>query len=130
MANLLGPTANLMSNLQIHSKQPAPEVGMAATICLYSDRNAATVAEVSADGSFILVREDRTRADKSKELGMGHQEWIHEPDPDGREYRFRLDPRTGKFRQVRTSQAGRLIWSKEGVGLILGRRDHYHDWSF
>jgi hypothetical protein len=35
-----------------------PEVGMAATVCMYSDSHAATVSRISASGKTLWIRQD------------------------------------------------------------------------
>lgn len=98
-----------------------PVVGMGATIIYWSDRAACTVAAVEKNGKRVVVKEDKvTRTDKNGQSEC--QEYEYEVDPDG-------------FRHVFTLRAGG-VWVKEGMkrndgtGLILGRRDHYRDFSF
>lgn len=123
MANLTGPTNNLFSNMMVQSKQPEPVLGMGATICLYTDRYAATVVEINRFKtgkragmvSKVVVQEDNAkRADTN---GMSDsQDYTYTPDPNGRRFEFNVNAK-GKF-------------LGDGFSLSLGNREKYHDYSF
>jgi hypothetical protein len=116
----------LFNRLMETSKQPHPEVGMGATIIMYTDRRAATVAVLDLAGGrgeikSIFVREDkaiRTDGNKMSES----QSYRYEPDPTAPLQQFTLR-RNGCW--VRKGES-----SKEGTTLMLGNRDAYHDYSF
>jgi hypothetical protein len=92
-----------------------PTVGMAATICYYSDRAAATVVYVSETGYKVIVKEDHAvRVDNN---GMSEiQKYEYTPNPLGREHVF--------YRNQHGDYAQR------GKSLHLGDRRAYHDYSF
>ena len=105
----------LMNRIGEHTKSPAPEVGMGATLYFYSDRTAATVIRVSDSGKTVWLREDK--AIRTDGLGMTDaQSYRFEPNPNGREFRARL-------RKNGT-------WRTGGTGVSLGARSAYHDFSF
>lgn len=107
---------NLTNRIMEHSAGK-PEVGLGCTICMYSDRHAATVVEVSKSGRQIVVQRDKaTRTDGN---GMSDsQSYTYERDPNGAKTRFSLR-KNGAWREV-----------KGGDGLRLGTRDEHYDFSF
>jgi len=111
--------AGSLQNLMADEARDAgkPVVGMGATLVRWTDRQAATVVEVSPSGHRIVVQHDTaTRTDNH---GMSDQQsYEFTPDPNGaREvYTRRKD---GSYR--RTGGTGRCL---------LGVRSHYHDYSF
>lgn len=94
-----------------------PTIGMGATIYYYSDREPATIIEISPSGKRIVLREDKSiRLDNN---GMSEcQSYRYEPDPDGKIHAATL----------RKDGTYRLIGGKTVVS--LGDRRHYHDYSF
>lgn len=94
-----------------------PEVGMGATVVMWTDRHAATIVEVSRTAHKVVVQYDRaTRTDK---YGMSDaQSYEYEADPNGRTetYSRRKD---GSYRIA--GGQGRLL---------VGVRSHYHDFGF
>jgi hypothetical protein len=94
-----------------------PEVGLGATVVLWSDRKAATILSISPTGHRIVVQYDiATRTDQN---GMSDsQSYRYERDTDGRieEFTRRKD---GSYRIVGGDSR-----------LLVGVRDHYHDYSF
>lgn len=98
-----------------------PEVGMGATILMYTDRHAATVVMVLKNGTQVIVQEDiATRVDKN---GMSDaQAYEYQPNKDGPVHAFSLR-RNGRWVKVGES-------AKNGMTLHLGHRQAYHDYSF
>ena len=97
--------------------QPAPQVGMGATITSYTDRYAATISRVSPSGKTVWVRRDKAIRTDSNGLSES-QEYTYEPNPQAGEEEFRLTKR------------GWRGYRGYGGGLIIGRREHYRDFSF
>lgn len=114
-------TGSLINKLVTESKQPVPEVGMGATICYWTDRNAATVVAVSESGKQVTVQRDKaTRKDNN---GMSDcQQYEYERDPNGRLSVFTLR-RNGKWVDKGSPM-------NSGACLSLGRRDEHYDYSF
>lgn len=105
---------------------PNPEVGMGATILSWTDRHSATVIEV--DGRIVKVRRDRAvRTDRN---GMSEvQEYQFLRDESQPIETFRRDGEGGYDPVIWNAQTNR--WNKCGRGgLIVGKRDHYRDFSF
>jgi hypothetical protein len=98
-----------------------PEVGMGATIILWSDRLACTIVEVSKSGKRLTVRRDKTtRIDGN---GMSDsQKYEYEPDPQGSERTFSLRS-NGRWVQEGETMRG-------GTNLAVGVRREYYDFSF
>lgn len=67
---------NLMNRLE-EGKQYSPiEVGTDITMYYWSDRRCYYVTEV-IDQKHIKVQKYKVVADQSKDLGMGHQDWVY-----------------------------------------------------
>lgn len=98
-----------------------PEIGMGATVCFYSDRKAATIVGISPSGRKVTVQYDK--AIRSDDRGMSDsQEYSYQANPQGRTEEFTLR-RNGRFVRVGETQRG-------GLGLLVGARHEYYDYSF
>lgn len=94
-----------------------PEVGMGATLVMWTDRHAYTIIEVSKSGkSFKMQRDKATRIDKN---GMS----------DSQEYSFERDP-NGSIDKVTLRRDGKWKVEKQGTTVIPNTRDEYYDYSF
>lgn len=111
-------TGSLMNLLRANATPKTPEVGMGATILLWTDRYACTVTKV--EPKRVTVREDvATRTDAN---GMSDaQSYAYHADPNGREWVFTL------------RKSGRWVCAGDppnGTALHIGVRNAYHDYSF
>lgn len=105
-------TGSLMNHVMTTSGQAEPKVGDGATICMWSDRHACTIIKVTR--CTVTVQEDK--AIRTDTNGMSEsQTYSYEPDPNGATYVFRK------------TKSG---WKSKGVGLLIGVRRHYYDYSF
>jgi hypothetical protein len=105
-------TGSLFNHLFSASAGPAPEVGMGATVLLWTDRHAGTIIKVTPK-SFTLREDTAIRTDN---YGMSDsQAYRYEPNPNGREWVFRLTKRG---------------WRSGGTAVMIGHRRSYHDYSF
>lgn len=105
-------TGSLINHVMTHCGQAEPKVGDGATICMWSDRHAATIIKVTP--YTVTVQEDK--AIRTDTNGMSEsQTYRYEPDPHGATYTFR-----------KTKNG----WKCKGVGLTIGVRRHYYDYSF
>ena len=117
------PTYNVMSNIMLRGKQPAPEIGMGATVCYAKDRHAATVTAIETfktgtrkgQVKAVTVQQDKaTRTDKN---GMSDsQSYEYERDENGRTWTFKVN-KAGKF-------------GVEGIALFVGTCDEFYDYTF
>lgn len=104
-----------------------PEVGMGATILMYTDRYAATISDViktkSGKISYILIQQDiSTRTDEN---GMSeYQSYNYAPNEKAPKRRFSLR-KNGLWVE---SSKYHTMWN--GTKLSIGERDSYHDYSF
>ena len=132
MLKLGSGTGSLMNHLDSRSVkgEPAPYVGMGATLLSWSDRHAGTIVEVFKKKNvlYIKVQEDNSvRIDKN---GMSEsQEYEYSSNPNGKISYFRkvapygfwqavyIKPETGKF-------------NIGSGGIKIGVRDEYYDFSF
>lgn len=107
---------NLMNRIGENvTAPPVIEVGMGATIFMWSDRLPATVIAVSHKGKRVVLQEDAaTRVDSN---GMSEvQSYSFSPNPNGRTFNASL-------RKNGT-------WKSGTDGVRLGARAKYHDFSF
>lgn len=119
-------TNSLVNGLMVGGKQKVPELGMGATILMWTDRHAATVtAIVKRDKhgypEMIEIKEDVShRTDKN---GMSEsQEYAFEANPEARARLFSLR-KNGRWIEVGQAMKG-------GQAIAIGFRDEYHDYSF
>lgn len=102
-------------NRMIEREVAGPEVGGGATICHYSDRDAATVVRVSPSGKTAWIQQDvATRVDKN---GMS----------ESQEYAYERDPGAPILKVVRTKKGWKIAG---GSRVAFGHRSKYHDFSF
>lgn len=115
-------TGSLINNIYSAMKQPAPQVGLGATVLGWTDRRAGTIIDVGLDGSFVVQEDRATRTDTN---GMSDcQTYAYERDPTGRLWRFRRVARGHQKGLIREN--GR----KDGSAVVIGVRDKHHDFSF
>ena len=108
---------------QTHNFKPvAPEVGMGATWVLASDRYPYSVVSVISDKQCV-VQQHGYWADKTKERGMGHQNWVIADQPSGltKVVTLRKD---GKWR------VKGLRTRKNDAFFLLGHQEVYYCWEF
>jgi hypothetical protein len=102
---------------------PTPEVGMGATVLMWSDRHAATIIATTNFKTGARAGQVKTvtiQYDKVKRIdknGMGdNQTYTYEADPNGRTADFKVN------------KYGRFI-SLSGATLGIGYRDEHYDFS-
>ena len=108
-------TGSLMNHLMADGSALAlkPEVGMGATVLMWSDRHAGTIVKVTP--RTITVQRDFARRTDSN--GMSEvQRYEYSQNPQGLVEVFRLTKRGWRNRC--------------GNGLQIGIRSQYHDYSF
>ena len=94
-----------------------PEIGLGATVCLWSDRLPYTIIKVSKSGKTITLQADRYHRLDSN--GMSEdQRYIYQPNINGDIIKASLR-KNGVFRV-----------SKTNCSVILGFRQRYYDYSF
>lgn len=114
-------TRNLHSMIrESQTQRIVPTIGMGATINHYTDRDACTIIEVNAAKTQVRVQRDKViRTDNNGQSDA--QEYRYEPNDRGLTYAFSL--RTNG-RWVRVGDP------KSGLGLSIGVREHFYDYSF
>lgn len=118
---------NIMSRQVIG--QPEPEVGMGATILMWTDRRAATITKVYP-GKLTLIEVTHDYATVTSGSSFdGSAVYDYKPNPSGQKDHFRREA-NGQWNPVRYNEAtGR--WNKtSGHGLKIGVREEYRDPSF
>lgn len=91
-----------------------PEVGMGATLLLYTDRHAYTIVRVSDSGKTFWMTRDKTT------LKEGCSPWSGNEDYD-------YESTTGEGVAVRWTPKG---WKNSGNKVLVGVRDEHYDPSF
>ena len=111
----LGTETNSLNNWLLSGTkgQPKPEVGMGATILMWTDRHACTIVKVTR--TQVHVQEDK--AIRTDNLGMS----------DFQSYRYERNPEAGVL-IFRLRKNG--AYKGPGGQLRIGQRDAYHDYSF
>jgi hypothetical protein len=111
----------MINHLMGQSANPQPEIGMGATILMWSDRRAATIIEVSKNGRIVTTREDE--AIRTDGHGVSDaQSYRYEPNPLGHTQQFSLR-KNGRWIAVGSTMA-------DGGGVAFGFRRAYYDYSF
>lgn len=108
---------NLINRIMERSVGVTPEVGMGCTICMYSDRHAATIVRISPSGKTLYVQQDDAKVVKGS-AHDGSAEYEYTRNPNYRERAFRWTKR------------GWREGGANGTGLLVGRRDEYYDPHF
>jgi hypothetical protein len=106
---------------------PAPEVGMGVTMLSWTDRHAGTIVEVNTKKRYIAVTEDNAKRIDNNGISES-QEYEYTPVMDGYRNYYRKDTK-GNWRPCVFNEKGRLVFCGHR-GLIVGRRETYHDFSF
>ena len=123
-------TGSLINHIYSTETSGIPVAGTGATMLGWSDRKPGTVFKVFSVGksTIVEVRCDRyTRTDKN---GMSEsQEYEYKTDINGCRRFFRQTKNGGWEGVYKSSETGRWVKSG-GNGVIFGRRERYHDFTF
>lgn len=114
-------TGSLVNAIYGGSRQTEPEVGMGATILGWTDRYAATIVEVKNNGKTVVIQEDNARRIDSNGMSE-NQTYEHTPNTDAPRKTYTLRKSGQYVKQGEPIQGGGRI--------LIGRRDHYYDFSF
>jgi hypothetical protein len=127
----LRTTGSLVNALQGQGGVAVPEVGMGATLLMYSDRAAYTVVAVKANkaGKVVeatLQEDEATRTDGN---GMSDcQSYSFSRNSKGRLMTIR-QTRDGKWREAYTDYDGKVRCTKTSSIVRLGMRDGHYDYT-
>lgn len=131
-------TGSVINHLQSRETkgQPDPQVGMGATMLMWSDRRPATIISVERydtahyDKLIFLTLDRYTVVSGSVQDGSAVYEY--ETDTTGTEHIFVRSKKDGAWVEAFTNvETGRLNARKgEGAGLKIGVRERYYDPSF
>ena len=113
-------TGSMINHLSGNANYPTPEVGMGATILMWSDRYATTIIEVSENGKQVVVQEDHAKRTDSNGMSDS-QTYEYSPNPEGPTVTYTLR-KNGAW--VRKGDP-----MKTGERLAIGRRDHHYDFT-
>jgi len=128
MLKLGTETGSLINHLYSRSAQiDEIAVGVGATILSWSDRRAGTIIEVGANKAgeiteFCVQIDKATRTDTN---GMSDaQTYSYEADPNGCTYRIK------RVTRGKAKGQWRVGGTKDGQGVLIGKRDKHFDYSF
>lgn len=107
---------SLVNRILENSASDVPTVGMGATACLYTDRNAYTVIEVKSKSRIVVQRDTAIRTDKNGAY------------TECQEYRFEPNPNGNKVELIKTKNGWKEY--KGSVRYKVGVRCEYYDYSF
>lgn len=118
-------TGSFVNMMIAGGKQKDPEVGMPATVCMWTDRHPATVVAVlrfktgpkAGQVKGVEITGDSSKVVKGSEHD-GSAQYEYTSNPDG--------PR----RTFLVNQRGRFIQKGGGDSLALGHRERYYDPHF
>ena len=106
-----------------------PQIGMGATVCGYSDRHACTIIGIDQPRGIVHLRQDK--ATRTDSYGMSDsQEYSYEADENGKLYSFKYFPKKNKWFEVEFNPKTNRFIKSGTMGLVLGERDEYYDFSF
>jgi hypothetical protein len=133
MALALGSqTASVTNHIYSRATKgaPEPQVGTGATVLGWTDRHAATVTKVETVRGKLMVTVQRDHARRTDSNGMSEsQTYEFTPNSDGACSTYRRMP-NGQWQEVSFNASTKRFNKVEGGGLLIGKRDHYHDFSF
>ena len=112
MMKLGTQTGSLINHLTSRGQQSKPEVGMGATILMWTDRHAATIVRVTPS-------QVHAQRDNSKRLDTNGMS-------ESQQYEFTPDPEASVEIYRKTKQG----YKGPSGTLIIGHRSKYHDYSF
>lgn len=111
---------NLMNRMEETVGSPTPEVGMGATILMFSDTYACTVIKIHSPKRVTVQEDTAIRTDKN---GMSEsQDYTFTPNPEGPTYVVTLR-KNGQW--IIEGQS-----MKQGTVVRLGGRRRYFDFGF
>ena len=121
-------TGSLVNHLYSQTIGDPPYVGMPATLLSWTDRNPGTVVEVNTLKRFIVVQEGNYKRVDNNGLSES-QRYEYTPNANGCRRIFRKMKKGQWVEHVVNPDTKRLV-KIGGCGLMLGRREKYHDFSF
>ena len=117
--------------------KPEIKVGEKCTIHYYRDSHPAEVVEVSKSGKTCWIRRNVVTADKTKEGGIGHQNWLFK---EGGFMKIRVDgseepqlaeePDNYTYYKVTKRKNGNWRTTGSDLYVAMGQWHNYYDWSF
>ena len=152
--------AGSFQNQMMANNSSLPEVGKGATRLHYSDRSCYEVIEVSEDGKTVKLEALDAEWDKTKEGGMGHQNWILNPTGrfltvQWRHNAWRVKSQKVMFTEKYAETLGASFYESEDykkvmvdgemvvvdgitelktewykINILFGVKDYHYDWEF
>ena len=112
--------------------EPEVKVGMGVTFLSWTDRNPGTIFRVFPVGNATIIecrQDDYVRVDKN---GMSEcQDYVYKIRPGGSKFYYRKNVKTGFWERVsKNEETGRWKKMNSVCGILIGKREKYHDFSF
>lgn len=111
---------NLMNRIEEQVAPMVPEIGMGATILMFSDQYPATVVQIVSPKKIAIQEDTATRVDKNGP--SEEQEWSFMPNLKA-PVKYVTLRKTGVWMLEGTSLRG-------GTVVRIGRRNKYYDFGF
>ncbi len=126
MMKLGSQTGSLVNHIYSRTAGVEPEVGMGATICMWSDREAATIVEVGKN--YLVTQVDEAvRVDNN---GISEsQTYVFTPNPNSYKQYWKKN-KDGLYKMAHHNENGRLVMSGASTHLHIGERAKFYDFSF
>ena len=120
-------TASLINHIMANGSTKTVAIGDPATLLSWTDRRPATVVDQFKKGKYFYIVVQEDKAEHIGEKCMSdQQEYEYSRNPEGSKTTWRID---SGFKRVIKSESGRYKLANVG-GLMVGRREKYHDHSF
>jgi hypothetical protein len=109
--------------------QPAPEIGMGATVLHWTDRSPATIVRVFEIYGLPAIEIQGDKYERTDSNGFSEsQTYEYTPNPTGAKSTWRF--RNNKWEQVKINPDTKRWKCADGGGLRIGEREAYWDPCF
>jgi hypothetical protein len=115
-------TGSVVNMVMGAARPPVPQVGMGATVLLYTDRHAATIVAVERHGTRVVIQRDVATRTDSNGAFTESQAYSYRPNPNGQREAYTLRKNGAWVREGDPM--------KSGERLSIGHRSEYYDFSF
>jgi hypothetical protein len=127
MMKLGTQTGSLINHIYSRVANPEPVVGMGVTICMWSDRHAATIVGIEKD--MLIVCEDDVKRTDTNGISES-QEYEYTTNPNNSKTYWKKDKK-GKYCEYYVNrETNRFNKCGTGSHLGIGYREEYYDFSF
>ena len=129
-------TGSLVNELMINSKvdESLVAVDKPATLISWTDRHPATITKVFTIGKTPAVEVQEDEAKLIDGSFSENQKYEYSRNPNGAKYIFRLSAQRKKgrltWRAVAFNDITKRWYYHDSIGLLVGHREKYYDYTF